>query len=362
MLDRKETRVIRLQRCLCFPLPTPSFPAPPFSHARWWLCVRWLCVRRELCCDPIMCDRGLLAAIRRNRNRSLHERAKDCMQLLDGTELHSQADVDVSQLRTIQSQRKRIFNFGLFKSGSTSLQLAISWSGHGDASCKTAWDVRTAESSWDLSAVARFIRHHASEHGRLDMSIVPDSSMLLQALDHCTALQDAPWMYLYPSMMRSYPDSRFILTRWPSCDAWLYHFSGLAACGDGLSQKAQHNITLGSCYIDRGGPRTVHTLLESCKRHERSVVLTARALRRPLLILDNTWRDDDKWTALDRFLATSAERIASRRRLHGGRYPHVRTTECGKMANLRPRDDNVDHSNADLFAGISPRNAVLWPV
>ena len=32
------------------------------------------------------------------------------------------------------------------------------------------------------------------------------------------------------------------------------------------------------------------------------------------------------------------------------------------MANLRPRDDNVDHSNADLFAGISPRNAVLWPV
>ena len=192
-------RVIRLQRCLCFPLPTPSFPsdtrqsgsAPPFSHARWWLCVRWLCVRRELCCDPIMCDRGLLAAIRRNRNRSLHERAKDCMQLLDGTELHSQADVDVSQLRTIQSQRKRIFNFGLFKSGSTSLQLAISWSGHGDASCKTAWDVRTAKSSWDLSAVARFIRHHASEHGRLDMSIVPDSSMLLQALDHCTALQDA---------------------------------------------------------------------------------------------------------------------------------------------------------------------------
>ena len=133
----------------------------------------------------------------------------------------------------------------------------------------------------------------------------------------------------------------------------------LTNCDGGGETKAEHNASLNSCAMSRGGPTTEQSLLEFCERHERGVVLTARALRRPLLVLDATWKDDEKWWALDRFLGTSPAAVQARRQKHGAAYPHVWTKACNKTLRLKPQPP-IDR-NADLFARVTPKSPVLWP-
>ena len=46
--------------------------------------------------------------------------------------------------------------------------------------------------------------------------------------------RDAPWLFLFPTLMRAFPKAKFILTRQPSCEDWVYHVRGLWQWMDGL--------------------------------------------------------------------------------------------------------------------------------
>ena len=306
-------------------------------------------------------QQAILAATQRASRRSPWQRAADCAMLQSDT--HG-ANVSPQRWAGMPPQRwsetlTPVFGIGAFKTGSTSLQRALALSGHLPP-CKTAWggtqpwSGSALDASWDIHAVADLI---SSVQGR--STAFRGSESLRQAITHCGSLQDAPWMYTFPTLMAALPSAKFVLTRWPSCGLWAYHFSGLLNCNAGARAvlRAGQNKSLLDCFYFSGREGTTAQLIERCEQHERSAVLTARALKMPLLVLDTTWNSTEKWTALDSFLHTNQSMIAARTLAHGTEFPHVATKSCGKEESWRPT--RPDDRNADLFAGTTPQSPVI---
>jgi len=95
--------------------------------------------------------------------------------------------------------RPRVFNFGLLKTGTTSLHEALK--ALGIASCKWQPDFRYVT----LNETAAFVRSPLHGSTRLH-HVLADR--------RCSAVSDNPWWALYRTLMTAYPHAKLILTRW----------------------------------------------------------------------------------------------------------------------------------------------------
>tara|TARA_B110001452_G_scaffold156028_1_gene129906 strand:+ start:125 stop:2233 length:2109 start_codon:yes stop_codon:yes gene_type:complete len=258
-----------------------------------------------------------------------------CTAMLRGTSVTSEAQVRARDDADETSSRSDlVFNVGAFKTGSTALTYALQTMGI-TPTCKTAWGsqgigdeasafragqigsdpdlARTLQrESWELEAVADFIASPLRSNTSLTRAVT-DAGL-------CRTHGDAPWVYLYPTLMRAFPKAKFILTRLPSCADWvvkaaeLQHSQHIAAGGTPSSIDTDRparfeGLTLQSCFYGLGcGPdyplnSTLQLWHRRCVEHERSVRLTARALDVALLELDVSMHDSQKSDVLQRFLA-----------------------------------------------------------
>ena len=136
------------------------------------------------------------------------------------------------------SDREVVFNLGGYKSGSTSINAAMKKLGL--RTCKTAWNEIPGAGglSFDLPSIANF-----------QASPTDGDTPLHQGVRECDALGDAPWPFLFPTLMRAFPKAKFVLTRQPTCADWVYHVSGLWQSG------AWGGVLLDQCWCDHAADR-----------------------------------------------------------------------------------------------------------
>jgi len=263
-----------------------------------------------------------------------------CDALREGTSVE---DVDKEYHHPVAtSDREIVFNLGSYKTGSSSLNEALESLGF--HACKTAWnDLGGQFASFDMVSIAAF-----------KASPTSGDSPLHKAINRCTALGDAPWLFLFPTLMRAFPKAKFILTRQPSCEDWVYHVRGLWQWMGWLGEEQKWTTPLGkkygiagelnACWYGSWAPDATKLWHSRCVETERAIVKTARKLDRPLLVLPATWTDQEKWAALDQFLGTNSTA------LKGGQpdYPYHHTGEL-HGPNEEPPNAPVDE------------NAHLWP-
>jgi len=262
-----------------------------------------------------------------------------CNALLEGTSVE---DFDKEYQPVATSDREIVFNLGSYKTGSSSLNEALESLGF--HACKTAWnDLGGQFASFDMASIADF-----------KASPTSGDSPLHKAVNRCTALGDAPWLFLFPTLMRAFPKAKFILTRQPSCEDWVYHVRGLWQWMGWLGEEQKWTTPLGkkygiagelnACWYGSWAPDATKLWHNRCVETERAIVKTARKLDRPLLVLPATWTDQEKWAALDQFLGTNSTT------LKGGQpdYPYRHTGEL-HGPNEEPPNEPVDE------------NAHLWP-
>ena len=261
-----------------------------------------------------------------------------CNAILEGTSGHN---FEQGQ-SAITSDREIVFNLGSYKTGSTSLNEALDSLGF--HACKTAWnDLGGQYASFDMASIAAFAASPTS-----------GDSPLHKAVATCTALGDAPWLFLFPTLMRAFPKAKFILTRQPTCEDWVYHVRGLWQWMGWLGEEQKWTTPLGkkygiagelnTCWYGSWAPDATKLWHNRCVETERAIVMTARALGRPLLVLPATLSDQEKWAALDQFLGTNSTAMK------GGQpdYPYRSTGEL-HGPNEEPPHDTVD-DNAHLWA------------
>jgi len=196
--------------------------------------------------------------------------------------------------------RPRVFNFGLLKTGTTSLHEALK--ALGIASCKWQPDFRYVT----LNETAAFVRSPLHGSTRLH-HVLADR--------RCSAVSDNPWWALYRTLMTAYPHAKLILTRWSGgCGSagWMSHIRGLFAFGHRAPSWNYETLrTWNRCLYGSTGTITNATwpgFARRCEEHERGVIATARALGRPLLVLPVEWSDAQKWSALQSFLGPLSAR------------------------------------------------------
>ena len=202
-----------------------------------------------------------------------------------------------------------VINLGLIKTGTTSLDTALRWSGH--AACK--WS-----SSVHLDDLAAFARADGPPS---------NSSSLERELHSCGALSDNPWWILFPSLMRRYPRVRYVLTSHTNCSTWLSSVDGLwdaSFWSWSPSIHSFHRCVYGSVHFDAA------RFAARCAAHTRSVRLTAAAYGHRVLSLPLGMSDAAKWQALDSYLGTPGANVLARRRDHGDAFPRVRTPNSHK--------------------------------
>ena len=253
-----------------------------------------------------------------------------CDALREGTSVE---DVDKEYHHSVAtSDREIVFNLGSYKTGSSSLNEALESLGF--HACKTAWnDLGGQFASFDMVSIAAF-----------KASPTSGDSPLHKAINRCTALGDAPWLFLFPTLMRAFPKAKFILTRQPSCEDWVYHVRGLwqwagsarSKVDDSVWQKVRHRRRAQCLLVRSWAPDATKLWHSRCVETERAIVKTARKLDRPLLVLPATWTDQEKWAALDQFLGTNSTRPA---RLPVP--PHGRAAWAERGATNAPADENA---------------------
>lgn len=178
-----------------------------------------------------------------------------------------------------------IFNLGAIKMATTSFHLALTAAGV--KSCK--WRPRPYE--FRLEDVKEFIE----KPHRL-------SSALYQYIASCDALSDNPWWMLYPTLMRRFPNARFVLTTRDSdatCTRWLESVKG-----EWLKHNASfppgydafHRCVFGGA--DPFSPAGAAGFLKRCQQHTADITKHAASLGVRVIILPLEWSDSAKWAAV----------------------------------------------------------------
>jgi hypothetical protein len=239
------------------------------------------------------------------------------------------------------SNRSVVFNLGSYKTGSTSVDLAVKKMGM--KSCKVGWN-------GDAGSRAAFDGGNIRDYQKCAIN-TPDAQCPGRGADPvrnaqftCDVLGDAPWPFTWPTAMRAFPNAKFILSRQKTCKDWVYHVKGLWNAGSGQS-------TSSTCWYDGGkgatGQRGPDFWHDRCVETERAIVLTAQKLGLPLLVLHATGaREGGKMEALAKFLGKELPQ-----RPEGGamQFPHVKTPSAHWEKNdVPPPADELD-PNEDLW-------------
>ena len=239
------------------------------------------------------------------------------------------------------SNRSIVFNLGSYKTGSTSVDVAVKKMGM--KSCKVGWN-------GDAGSRAAFDGGNIRDYQKCPIN-TPDAQCLGRGADPvrnaqftCDVLGDAPWPFTWPTAMRAFPNAKFILSRQKTCKDWVYHVKGLWNAGSGQS-------TSSTCWYDGGkgatGQRGPDFWHDRCVETERAIVLTAQKLGLPLLVLHATGaREGGKMEALAKFLGKELPQ-----RPEGGamQFPHVKTPSAHWEKNdVPPPADELD-PNEDLW-------------
>lgn len=140
------------------------------------------------------------------------EAQRACTRILDGSNASEARELLPDTFEPLSSSSP-IINLGMIKTGTTSLHIALSWTGH--KVCK--WS-----SAVQLGKVEGFLSPQKAYHSDEGKSLRHDTEV-------CGALSDNPWWMLYPTLLRRYPNARFIMTTRESCDEWLSSVQAL--CG-----------------------------------------------------------------------------------------------------------------------------------
>ena len=224
------------------------------------------------------------------------------------------------------SNRSVVFNLGSYKTGSTSVDVAVKKLGM--KSCKVGWNGAAGrKAAFDGGSITEYQKcpintPEAQCPGR-------DADPVRDAQFGCDVLGDAPWPFAWPTAMRAFPNAKFILSRQKTCKDWVYHVRGLWNAGSGQStsstcwcvlplRSAAHlplhptppvsrpnhasppnparphtpnalTRARAVCRYDGGkgatGQRGPDYWHDRCVETERAIVLTAQKLGLPLLVL-----------------------------------------------------------------------------
>jgi len=239
------------------------------------------------------------------------------------------------------SNRSVVFNLGSYKTGSTSVDVAVKKMGM--KSCKVGWN-------GDAGSRAAFDGGNIRDYQKCAIN-TPDAQCPGRGADPvrnaqfaCDVVGDAPWPFTWPTAMRAFPNAKFILSRQKTCKDWVYHVKGLWNAGSGQS-------TSSTCWYDGGkgatGQRGPDFWHDRCVETERAIVLTAQKLGLPLLVLHATGaREGGKMEALAKFLGKELPQ-----RPEGGAmgFPHVKTPSAHwEKLDVPPPADELD-PNEDLW-------------
>jgi hypothetical protein len=241
------------------------------------------------------------------------------------------------------SNRSVVFNLGSYKTGSTSVDVAVKKLGM--KSCKVGWNGAAGSK-------AAFDGNHIHEYQKCAVN-TPDAKCPGREADPvrdaqftCDVLGDAPWPFAWPTAMRAFPNAKFILSRQKTCKDWVYHVRGLWNAGSGQSTSA-------TCWFDGGkgatGQRGPDYWHDRCVETERAIVLTAQKLGLPLLVLHATGpREGGKMEDLAKFLG---KEVPKRAAAPDGvmQFPHVKTPSAHwEKSDVSPPEDELD-PNEDLW-------------
>jgi hypothetical protein len=133
------------------------------------------------------------------------------------------------------SNRSVVFNLGSYKTGSTSVDVAVKKLGM--KSCKVGWNGAAGrKAAFDGGSITEYQKcpintPEAQCPGR-------DAYPVRDAQFACDVLGDAPWPFAWPTAMRAFPNAKFILSRQKTCKDWVYHVRGLWNAGSGQSTSS----------------------------------------------------------------------------------------------------------------------------
>ena len=256
-----------------------------------------------------------------------------CQQVVQGSRTH---DFDSFEYNGPVSDREVVFNLGAYKTGSTSFDAAATQLGM--RACKTGWgDVGPGgDISFQLDGLKWFN----------DCPVKSDScqvnaavEIFQRAIANCDVVGDAPWPYLYPTLMRAFPKAKFVYTRQKSCSDWIYHVTGLYEAG--LSGGPLLPCWYGDDLYSKPHDSS---WLDRCVETERTIVLTAQKLNLPLLVLHAGGEHANlNMTLVAEFLGKELGPKAKN-------YPHVPTPAAHNMHDQLPPKDVFD-PNFDLWHG-----------
>ena len=254
-----------------------------------------------------------------------------CQAVVKGSRSH---DFDTFEYNGPTSDREVIFNLGAYKTGSTSFDAAAEQLGM--RACKTGWgDLGPGgDISFQIDGL-KWFNDCPVPNGKEACTPAPSIEIFHRAIANCGAVGDAPWPYLYPTLMRAFPKAKFVYTRQKTCSDWIYHVTGLYEAG--LSGGP-----LLPCWYGMDLSSKPHDWLARCIETERTIVLTAQKLKRPLLVLHATGEHTNlDMEVVAKFLGKNASKSA---------YPHVQTPAAHAALDKLPPADVFD-PNFDLWSG-----------
>jgi len=246
------------------------------------------------------------------------------------------------------SNRTVVFNLGSYKTGSTSVDVAVKKLGM--TSCKVGWGNGPGKSAaFDGGAIREYQKCAINTPEAPCPG--PEANPVRNAQFTCDVLGDAPWPFAWPTTMRAFPNAKFILSRQKTCKDWQYHVRGLWNAGSGHS-------TSSTCWYDGPGPqyRGPDFWHDRCVETERAIVMTAQKLKLPLLVLHAEGpHADGKMEDLAKFLGKTVK--------EGMQYPHVKTPSAHWEKNDKPPPNDEPDPNEDLWgdwSGGVPTGSFAW--
>ena len=263
-----------------------------------------------------------------------------CEKIVQGSRTH---DYDTFEYNGPVSDREVVFNLGAYKTGSTSFDAAAAQLGL--RSCKTGWgDLGPGgDISFQIDGLKWFndcpVRNGSSGHRN---ECMPNAQVEIfqRAIANCAVVGDAPWPYLYPTLMRAFPKAKFVYTRQKTCSDWIYHVTGLYEAG--LSGGP-----LLPCWYGRDLSSKPHdaSWLDRCVETERTIVLTAQKFNLPLLVLHAGGQHANlEMELVSKFLGKEMGPSVRKN------YPHVPTPAAHNVHDQLPAADVFD-PNFDLWHG-----------
>ena len=289
---------------------------------------------------PLPLDKQLARQFNRSAQTELiyaPERfAKVCPDVVRGSHFH---DYDTFEYNGPTDDREIVFNLGAYKTGSTSFDAAAQKLGM--RACKTGWgEVGPGGGiSFSLDASYDFTQCPVPGDGKANGCDGRSTGIFHKAINQCAVVGDAPWPYLFPTLMRAFPKAKFVYTRQKSCRDWIYHVTGLVNAGycGGPLLPCFYNETIGSrpdVWYDR------------CVEVERTIVLTAQMLKRPLLVLHAA---GDNFNLNMEVVAKFLGKAYPQPNWQNTDYPHSPTPSV-HCAECKPPPADVFDPNFDLWS------------